>query len=214
MAEQIDYERMVEIPRYSLFGKPVEGSNRSPRMTWCIYKGNPRVTAFLNNNQDGAKGVISAPMNPDIMTNMLMVLEEMANGQHEKPYVNKCYTSKRDDSGNTSVSSEKILLSTLTIGRTDNGIIYIGLEAEGKPKVRFDFGVSDYHEIFVNGAPLTAGAASAAMAISASRNLREIYTSLIAATPLSALRTQTNLSSPQASKATSTFDDFSNDVTF
>lgn len=213
MSNEIDYERIIEIPRYSMYGKALQGSNRSPRLAWCIYKANPRISVFLNNGLEGASGIIPAPMNANIMTDMLNHLEYIADGK-ETNYVNKCYTSTYDEQGNSSVSQEKKLLSIITLGKTEQGIVYIGVEAEGKPKLRFDFTMSDYHEVLANGQPLTESEASAAMARAAAMNLKKIYPILIARTPTSALKAQTPATAATAKSGSSFGDDFSNDITF
>lgn len=214
MAEERDpNDKIIEIPRTRMFGKPVQGANRSPQLAWCIWRANPRITVFINGPQDQAgKGVISAPMDP---TTMYVLLDDILkiidgpNGSHEHM---TCWTTAKNDN-NSAVAAEKILLSEVHYGKDDKGIVWISIQAKDQPKIRFDYRMSDWHELFIDGQPASESTSSMKRARGAIKLLKEVYPQLVAKTDATAIN-QLQTAQRDKQKVTKTFENFDDDVTF
>lgn len=208
-------DRIIEIPRMSMFTKPLQGSNRSPRLSWCCLRGNPRITVFLNGPDSlPNKGIISSPMDPTAMEDLLACINKVAESEPgNKPYRMTCWTSPRVDKGNSAVAAEKVLLSEVIIGRDDKGIVWISCQAKDMPKVKFEFRLSDYHEMFIGDQPMSEGEASALHAKSFTKILSTIYPKLIAETDMKAV-TQAMTEYKDKQKVTSTFSTYDDDIAF
>ena len=214
MAEQRDpNDSIKEISRMRMFGKPVSGSNRSPQLAWGIWRANPRITVFINGPQDQAgKGIISAPMDPITMMTLLddiIVVANGPNGVHESV---SCWTTAKSDNNNA-VAAEKVLLSEVHYGKDDKGIVWISVQAKDQPKVRFDYRMADWHEMFIDGQAATESTASAKRAKSAMEILKIVYPTLIAAADTTAIN-QMQAAARDTQKVKKTFENFDDDVTF
>lgn len=183
MAEdaQQPVDRIIEIDRLALYAPALEGDTRSPRLAWCIYKGNPRLTVFTNTKTDSvSSGIIPAPMDPRTFFAFLEALRACANGEPGKKGKVTCLTSNRDDNGNGSATGEKVLLSEIVYGKDDQGIVWISVIAKDRPRIKFEHHISDYHEIFHgDGTPLSKSESSAAHAIATIDLAKEIYSEMI-----------------------------------
>lgn len=174
-------DRIIEIDRLSLFAPALEGETRSPRLAWCIYKGNPRLTVFTNTKSDSvSNGVISAPMDPRTFFTFLERLKQLADGEPGKKGKISCMTTGRDENGNGSATGEKVLLSELVYGKDDQGIVWISIVAKDRPRIKFEHHISDFHEIFHgDGSPCSKSESSVAHAKATIRLAEEIYPMLI-----------------------------------
>lgn len=179
MAEQAEErEPIIEYAKYGIFAKPLQGSNRSPRLAWGSLKGNPRMTVFTNTPSDTVNsGIIYAGFNPETMFELLDAFKYIIdNGIKSSKVRIKNYTIARDATGNGAATGEKKLLCEAIAGKDERGINYVSLIAEDRPKIKFEFRISDFHEIFHNdGTPYSEEEASDAQAKAAIKGLTEIY---------------------------------------
>lgn len=211
MAEERDpNDSIKEIPRARMFGTPLQGSNRSPQLAWSIWRGNPRITVFINGPREmTGKGIISAPMDPVTMYILLDRLMMIADGPDGVRDYITCYTTPKTDAGNGAAAPEKILLSEIHFGKDDKGIVWISLQDKEHPKIKFEYRMSDWHEIFINGQQATESVASVLRAKAAVKVLAEIYPKLIAETDMAVVT-----AAIASQKVKATFESFEDDVTF
>lgn len=186
MAEpQQEQPRTKEYEHTIMFAKATPSEPRSSKLSWGIYKNqynttNPRITVFTNMASDTARnGVISAPMNPGVMLSFLRIFEGIIMGDKADRGKVTCKTNSRDDQGNSSAAGEKIVMSEVIYGKDEDGTCWISVVAKDRPRIKFEFGISDYHEIFHgDGTAFTKGEASASAALTAIRGMIKVYTQL------------------------------------
>lgn len=143
----------------------VEGKRSS--LIWGVRDGNPRITVFTNvPNGKGNNDVLYAGIAPEEFFIFLNEFEKICNGPNNQKQKMECYGGK-----------EKVLISNLVYGKDENGICWISLTAEGKPRIQFQFTISDYHKfIKSDGQSLSPSEASVAKALGAISAIRRIYT--------------------------------------
>lgn len=165
-----------EMNRYGMFTPAPGVEGKRSRLAWGVLYDNPRITVFTNIPND-KNGVISAPMNPEIFFTLLDSIEKVALGENNNKGYIECYTAPKTDNGRQ--SNERILLSQVWYGKDENGIVWICLIAADRPKIKFEFKISDFHKIFKgDGTQLTESEGSVLECIAKTRGLRAAYQQL------------------------------------
>jgi len=172
--------RIRELEKFSLYAKASPDQQQQSRLAWSERDGNPRITVYTNLPNDTERyGIIYAAMNPEIFFASLQLLKNIAIGPNGSKMKVNCYTGARGDDGKP--TGEKILLSDLLMGKDDNGIVWLSVVSGNRPKIKFEFKISDYHNIVKSdGTPLEAGECSSLIALSTIDRLIDIYTDICA----------------------------------
>ena len=103
------------------------------------------------------------------------LLERVTHDPKESKYKIECYTTLRKE-GNER-SNERILKSELYFGRDTNGVIWISVVAPNRPKIKFEYRISDFHKIFKgDGSQLSEAESSTLQATATIRALRGVMT--------------------------------------
>lgn len=178
----------VDFDRWGIYNAPTQEGHKGARLTFGFRiddKGRkiPRISINTGNPEDEFKGFISQGFQLDVMNAILHVLEKVALGGPTKPITFENYggTGNNEESGG--FSREKVLKSKLAIGKDDNGIVWMGLVAEGRTKRKLDISFNEYHKLLhPDQTPFTAAEGSALQALAMVRGLHAAYDSL-AATP-------------------------------
>lgn len=174
MAEQPVKVPVNELDRWSMFTPAPGVENRNSKLSWCIRAGNPRITVYtqIPTDQDKGYGMINAPMDPATFLSFLSTLEAVALSPTPIKYQLKCETSRKDADG----VSSKFLLSTVMYGKGEDGIIWLSVIAEDRPKIVFNFTISNYHVFSISDrGPLTASEASKLQTLTVVKALTSIY---------------------------------------
>lgn len=132
-----------------MFADPVEGSQKRPSFRFGVYGNEPRITVKTNVQNDLNNGKID--FNCDLATFVaaMAFANQLARGE-------TTVTERKFIYQNDFVAGKKldriIPITTLVIGRAQDGRIYIALLSAqaSRPKIRFFFGPTKYHTI-VNG---------------------------------------------------------------
>ena len=181
MAEQQEQRttkiQINELNKFVMFASCPGSEGKLSKLCWCIRDGNPRITVYTNDPKDTTNyGVISAPMNPESFFGFLDLFEEIVNGEPDRKQQIESYTSYKNEAG---IMGEKILMSELWFGKDSNKIIWMALVAPNRPKIKFEFKVSDYHKIFhSDGSPFSEADGSYFQFKAVLRFLRSIYPQL------------------------------------
>jgi len=176
----VDKPKINELNKFNIFTECPGNPGKRSKLVWSIRDGAPRVTVYTNDPNDKVSyGIISAPMNPETFFIFLDSFEKIAKGSETNIKVKiDCFTSKRNPDGTS--TNEKILLSELWFGKDEKGIIWISIVAQNRPKIRFDFTVSDWHKFYKpDGGQMSAHEASMLQAIATVNAIRNIYYQLV-----------------------------------
>lgn len=176
MAEKptVPEHQFKELDKFVMFAPAPGVDNRRSRLQWSSYRGNPRISVFTSVPNDTNKGVISAPMNPETFFGLLHLLEKIAtNPAGTIEFTVDCDTLERTADGS---QGRRILLSTILVGRDDEGVVYIQVKADNRPEIRFYFKISDFHRFKKgDGTPFSDREASSLQALAAVQCLRMVF---------------------------------------
>jgi hypothetical protein len=101
---------------------------------------NPRITVYTGAN--GKEGVISWPCDLPHFVGILNILKDIANGPNGDRKIIDSLTTKYE---NDKPTNEKVLVSKLVIGKNNEGVCYLAVITEDKPKIVFEIKPSQYH---------------------------------------------------------------------
>jgi hypothetical protein len=150
-----------ELEKFVMFTDAPGAPGKRSRLVWSSFKGNPRITVFTGVPNDSGKGVINAPMNPETFLILMDLLKDLCQGTGEVKNKIACYTLMKGEAG-APRSQEQTLLSDIYIGRDTEGIIWISVVVVNRPKIKFEFRISDFHKLYKgDGTQFTAAEASA-----------------------------------------------------
>jgi hypothetical protein len=114
--------------------------NRRARLVLSYRDSNPRFTVYTG--AAGKEGVISWPCDLPHFVTILNMLKDIANGPNGDKKVIDSLTTKYE---NDKPTNEKVLMSKLVIGKNNEGVCYMALIDENKPKIAFEIKPSQYH---------------------------------------------------------------------
>lgn len=138
--------RIIDFERLQMWTPTPGAAGKRAKLAFGIRDGNPRVTVFTNDPNDKINnGIIYAAMNPETFYSFLELFEATIRSKEEIKYKISCFGTRWE---NDKPTKDKILISDLCFGRDSDGIIWICLVAENRPKIKFEFTISDYHHIY------------------------------------------------------------------
>lgn len=179
MAEIADKPKIHEINRFTMFTAAPGVEGKQSRLAWCVRDGQPRITVYTNIPSDASNmyGILSANMNPETFFVFLDELEKIALGQSNVKRALTCYTSFRQENGSY---GEKKLMSKLLFGKDENGMVWLSVVAENRPKIKFEIKFSDWHELLLeDGTSPPASELSVAQTLAICKAMRVIYARLV-----------------------------------
>ncbi len=148
------------------------------RLRFGIYNNNPRVIVYTNDKNDKADyGKITAALDPFIFNQLTTLIARVANSAEPVEFgiENKGYEFKNGER-----SKDLMVLTTLRVGKDSNGVVWLMVEKNNRPKIRFDFGFNIYHVItHADGSPLSHADASKLGALATAKTLESVYNTYI-----------------------------------
>lgn len=113
----------------------------------------PRVTVFTSNiKQEGApvdySAIISTQLSYTSLFTLSSLLEEAIATPNECKFQIQYYNNNYVNNVRT---DEVTLQSTIVVGKDKDNILYIAVVADGKKRIKFEFGFSEWHKVIVNG---------------------------------------------------------------
>jgi hypothetical protein len=174
--------KIFENPHLVMWTPSPTAEGRRAKLSWGIRNGNPRLTVFTNDPADIGigiiNGVIPAPMDNVTLLALLNLLEKSAMSLEEIKHKISCSTLRWENGVQT---KQKILLSEIWFGKDSEGLVWISLIAPNRPKIKFVFQVSDWHEIIkADGSTATPSEGSQIAAIATIQALRIAYSVALA----------------------------------
>jgi len=169
--------KINELHKFSMFTASPNAEGKRSRLAWCIRDGNPRISVYTNDPNDKVSyGIIPCPMNPETFLIFINLFEKVIKGENNNKYKIDCFTAYKDNEGKR---QDPILLSELWFGKDENGIVWISALALNRPKIRFNFAISDFHRFYkADGNPLNESESSQMQAYAVITAIKDIYTSL------------------------------------
>lgn len=175
MAEPQVVYPFKELEKFQIFTETPGVEGKRSRLGWSSYRGNPRINVFTNVPNDAQKGMMSAAMNPETFLIFLNMLEEFAVKPGEQKAKIDCYTIPRAIEGQER-STDKILASEIYFGRDAQGILWISVVVANRPKIKFEFKISDFHKIYKgDGTQLTPADGSSLQTLATVKALRTVF---------------------------------------
>ena len=136
------------VARFTIWGdtETTDDSNtKRPNLILGYRDGNPRFV--VNTGAPGVEGMINYPMDNITLVSILNYLKDIANGEPGRKVSIDSLTTHYENNQST---NQKKVVSTLYIGKSKEGIVYLSILAEGKPKVVFSIKPSPWH-VFKDG---------------------------------------------------------------
>lgn len=119
--------------------------NERARLVLSLRDGNPRLTTY-SNIKNPKEGIIPFPTDLATFVYVLTTLKEIAEGPNGvKKAIDSLTTQYEDDKP----TANKKLVSTLYVGKSNNGIVYLSIIAPDKPKYVFEIKPTEWH-VFKN----------------------------------------------------------------
>ena len=173
MADNTPKPTINEFQAFMMYATPTNGSTRSPKLSFGIRDGKPRITVYTNVPEDSDKfyGIINAPMDAMTFTTVMTLLSDIAVGPNDTKQRIDNFTSRRQEDGSY---GDKILLSSTMIGKDASGIVWISVisDDDTRPKIKFEFTLSDYHKLVKSdGTPYSKAEASVLVTRGLTENL-------------------------------------------
>jgi hypothetical protein len=143
-------ETILNSKKFALFGKPAAGGKGPPKLSFDVFNGNPSITVFPNDPNDTENGKpIRAAMAPRIwgaFVEFFMSVLDLPPGEHRQFL-------------NYQGHPQKTFVDTVTVmGKTPEGVVYIGITKKGRPAKKFDILNTVYSDVADgNGNPIPEG---------------------------------------------------------
>lgn len=136
------YKTFYDLSRLVFWADTHEDEKRA-RLTFGFRDGNPRLTVNTGLAK-GAEGMIVFPCDPIHLTTAMIFLEDIANNifEGERILIDSLGPASYIDG---KPSKEKVVKATLYAGKTKEGVIYLSVVADKKPKIVFPMKMSDWH---------------------------------------------------------------------
>jgi hypothetical protein len=170
----------LTLHNFTLFASTPDPSGRKAILEWSSREGCPRITIWTNIKEDAKNksGNIYAGMNPETFYIFLSVLKKVAMGNPGDKYTIANMSSFRKEDGSV---GEKTHVSDTHIGKDSDGIVWISVTAEGRPKLKFEIQISDFHILSKSdGSGFTKAETSQLQAIALHDCLDRAYAPIIA----------------------------------
>ena len=160
----------IELDKFAMF-MPVQNNQRA-RLNWGLYRGNPRITVFPNTPDDTVKSPITAAFSPEEFGVFIQMFEEIVKGPVNVKTKVDCYSRRWSEDGKP---GEIFLRSEVFYGKDQDGICWISVVDGNRPKIKFEFRISEYHKFYkVNGEVLTETEGSCRRALSTLHGVRDV----------------------------------------
>jgi hypothetical protein len=138
---QLYTKNFVDVSKFVIWGDATGDDNsKRPRMVFSFRDGNPRLTVYTG--VTGPEGVIAFPSDFPTMVTIINLIKDIANGE---PGQKVSVDSATNIYENNKPTNKKKVVSTLYVGKSKEGVVYLSLISENKPKLVFPFKPSAYH---------------------------------------------------------------------
>ena len=134
------YQTYYDVSRFVLWADNPDDEGKRARFVLSFRDGNPRFVVYTGGT--GKDSVINFPMDIPTLTASMNYLKDIANGPEGAQTSVESLTTVYE---NDKPTKQKKLLSTLRMGKSKDGIVYLSILSEGRPKIVFPIKPSPYH---------------------------------------------------------------------
>jgi len=168
--------KINELEKFAMFMNAPGAEGKRSKLSWYIREGSPRITVYTNIPSDTInRGAISAAMNPETALIFLDLFEKGILDNNAFKYKLECFTTPWSDTGER---LDKKVTSELWFGKDNTGMVWISILSDNRPKIKFEFKISDWHRIFhADGTQFTEVEGSVLQAMAVIKAMRNIITS-------------------------------------
>jgi len=138
MSKQSLYKKYADIGRINIWGEELENGKR-PRLVFGFRDGNPRIIIYTG--EQGQQGVITYGMDMLVFGVFLETLKEIIEAAPSEKETIDSILPPSDGLPEKNIG-------VLHVGKTKEGIIYLSVIAESKPKLVFTLKPSKFHRFF------------------------------------------------------------------
>lgn len=138
------YQTYYDVSRFVLWADNPSEEGKRARFVLSFRDGNPRFVVYTGTL--GKESIINFPMDSIHLTTIMNYLKDVAVGPVDNQISIDSLTTVYE---NDKPTKQKKVLSTLHMGKTKDGLIYLCVTSEGRPKIVFPLKPSPFH-IFRN----------------------------------------------------------------
>lgn len=156
------------------------------KLRFGIYRNNPRISIYTNDPEDAKNnyGIITAPLDPMVFMTMLELLQDLSDkpsANNVKYKLDNMTLVNVEGSGQGNFSKKEMkLLSNVFIGKDEEGVIWISVASENRPKFKFEFGNFMFHKFYrPDGSQMTKAELSIVAAKAAVKLLSNIFSTYV-----------------------------------
>lgn len=174
---EIDVDRIYELDKAIMYADSPSAPGKRAKLVWSTRKSWPRISVFTNDPSDKNNSLISAPLDNTTLYGVLDIMDTILRAKEELKQKVDVYTAKWENNQRT---KEKDHIATIWLGKNSQGINWISVVSSDpvRPKVIFEYQVSDYYNFFKpNGEPYTKAEGSNLALAAAIRLLRSFFES-------------------------------------
>jgi len=135
MSKQSLYKKYADLGRISIWGEELNTGKR-PRLAFGFRDGMPRAIVYTG--EQGTNGVITFGADALTFGSFLETLKQVVDGEPGTKFSVDSLLPANEQ------GPEK-LLAVLHVGKTKEGVVYLSVISEGKPKLVFTLKPSPYH---------------------------------------------------------------------
>lgn len=129
----------VDVAKFVIWADSEDGNNSRARLVFSFRDGMPRMTVYTG--VTGPGGVISFPSDYPTMSAIMVYLKEVANGEAGGKMLVETLTNVYEN--NVATSAKKVV-STLHIGKSKEGVVYLSILSDSKNKIIFTIKPGQY----------------------------------------------------------------------
>lgn len=211
--------QFITLDRLSIFTPTPGHEGNRAKVTFGFRNENPRISVFTNdpNDLNGGKTPINCGVDPATFITLLDQMEAVVKADQPTKIKFETDGTRYENNERT---KDRQLLSTLFFGKDDSGVCWISVQAENRPRIKFEFKVSDWHRFFKSdGSKMSIAEASAASAMSMILIMRQMTVQLLSHYKLNPQPIQLDTPKPASSKSSAndiagTITSFDTDIDF
>lgn len=134
------YQTYYDVARFVLWADNPEEQGKRARFVLSFRDGNPRFVVYTGGL--GRDSVLNFPMDVVHLTTIMNYLKDIASGPNDSQVNVDSLTTIYE---NDKPTKQKKVLSTLHMGKSKDGIVYLSVTADARPKIIFPIKPSPFH---------------------------------------------------------------------